>query len=50
MLNHPIARLDRDENLRHRLLPFCRLKPGEIWRDRRNGHPSVASTPPREET
>jgi site-specific DNA-methyltransferase (adenine-specific) len=38
MLNHPLARLDRDEELRHRLLPFCRLKPGEIWRDRRNGH------------
>ncbi len=38
MLNHPLARLDRDEKLRHRLLPFCRLKPGEIWRDRRNGH------------
>src|SRR5262245_7192154 len=38
MLNHPITRLDRDEKLRHRLLPFCRLKPGEIWRDRRNGH------------
>jgi len=38
MLNHPLARLDREEELRHRLLPFCRLKPGEIWRDRRNGH------------
>src|SRR5262245_63573563 len=38
MLNHPLPRLDRDEELRHRLLPFCRLKPGEIWRDRQNGH------------
>ena len=38
MINHPIARLDRDEELRHRLSPFCRLKPGEIWRDRQNGH------------
>src|SRR5262245_59811008 len=38
MLNHPLARLDRDEKLRHRILPFCRLKPGEIWRDARNGH------------
>src|SRR5262245_27366643 len=38
MLNHPITRLDRVEKLRLRLLPFCRLKPGEIWRDRRNGH------------
>jgi site-specific DNA-methyltransferase (adenine-specific) len=38
MLHHPIARLDRDEKLRDRLAPFCRLKPGEIWRDRRSGH------------
>jgi site-specific DNA-methyltransferase (adenine-specific) len=38
MLNHPLARLDRDEELRNRLLQFCRLRPGEIWRDRRNGH------------
>src|SRR5215468_4855397 len=38
MLNHPLARLDRDEKLRKRLIPFCRLKPGEIWRDRRSGH------------
>ncbi len=38
MLNHPLARLDRDEELRRKLKPLCRLKPGEIWRDRRNGH------------
>ena len=38
MLNHPLTRLDRDKKLRDRLSPFCRLKPGEIWRDRRNGH------------
>jgi len=38
MLNHPIAHLDRDENLRESLSRFCRLKPGEIWRDRQNGH------------
>jgi site-specific DNA-methyltransferase (adenine-specific) len=38
MLDHPLARLDRDEKLRQRLSKFCRLKPGEIWRDRQNGH------------
>ncbi|HMV46148.1 MAG TPA: site-specific DNA-methyltransferase [Blastocatellia bacterium] len=38
MLKHPLARLDRDEKLRQQLLPFCRLKPGEIWRDRKSGH------------
>ncbi len=38
MLNHPLARLDRDGKLRKRLLPFCRLKPGEVWRDERKGH------------
>jgi DNA modification methylase len=38
MLKHPLARLDHDEKLRQRLLPFCRLKPGEIWRDPQNSH------------
>ena len=38
MLKHPLARLDRDEDLRQSLLPFCRLKPGEIWSDSVNGH------------
>src|SRR5262245_54872801 len=38
MLKHPLARLDRDEELRQRLFRFCRLKPGEVWRDRQNGH------------
>ncbi len=38
MLKHPLTRLDRDEKLRQQLLPFCRLKPGEIWRDRKSGH------------
>ena len=33
MKNNPLSRLDRDELLRERLLPFCRLKPGEIWCD-----------------
>jgi site-specific DNA-methyltransferase (adenine-specific) len=38
MLKHPLTRLDRDESLREKLLLFCRLKPGEIWRDNRHGH------------
>jgi site-specific DNA-methyltransferase (adenine-specific) len=38
MLKHPLARLDRDEKLRKRLARFCRLKPGEIWRDPIKGH------------
>ncbi len=38
MFNHPLTRLDRDEGLRQKVRPFCRLKPGEIWRDRKNGH------------
>ncbi len=38
MLKHPLARLDSDEQQRQRLLPFCRLKPGEIWRDELRGH------------
>ncbi|MFN0085655.1 MAG: DNA-methyltransferase [Blastocatellia bacterium] len=38
MLNQPLARLDRDDTLRQRLLPHCRLGPGEVWRDRRRGH------------
>lgn len=38
MLKHPLARLDRDEQLRQRLLPYCRLKPGDIWKDKLHGH------------
>jgi len=38
MLNHPLSRLDRDEKLREKLSLFCRLKPGEVWRDKREGH------------
>jgi DNA modification methylase len=38
MNNHPIPRLDRAEKLREKLLRFCRLKPGQVWCDRQNGH------------
>lgn len=38
MLKHPLERLDRDEALRQKVLPFCRLKPGDIWQDQQRGH------------
>ena len=38
MKNHTIPRLDKDEEMRQRVLPFCRLKPGEIWTDPIRGH------------
>jgi len=38
MKNNPLPRLDQDEALRQKLLPFCRLKPGEIWIDPRQRH------------
>ena len=33
-----LPRLDKDPELRERLLPFCRLKPGELWEDSVRGH------------
>ncbi|MFW6170522.1 MAG: site-specific DNA-methyltransferase, partial [Planctomycetota bacterium] len=33
MKNNPLPRLDDNAELRERLLPFCRLQPGEIWND-----------------
>ena len=33
MKNNPLPRLDRDERLRQKILPYCRLKPGDIWLD-----------------
>jgi site-specific DNA-methyltransferase (adenine-specific) len=33
MKNNPLPRLDTTLELRERLLPFCRLKPGEVWTD-----------------
>ena len=38
MKNNPLPRLDTNEKLKDALLPFCRLKPGEIWTDPVNGH------------
>lgn len=38
MLKHPLPRLDKDDELRNLLLPYCRLKSGEIWKDKKAGH------------
>ena len=33
MIKQPLPRIDQDETLQKFLLPFCRLKRGEIWED-----------------
>ena len=33
MKNNPLPRLDENTELRQQLLPFCRLKSGEVWQD-----------------
>jgi site-specific DNA-methyltransferase (adenine-specific) len=33
MKNNPLPRLDNNAEIRERLLPFCRLQPGDIWDD-----------------
>ncbi len=33
-----IQRLDYDSGLREKVLPFCRLKYGDIWEDKEQGH------------
>ena len=39
MLKELLPRLDLDSSdIRTKLLPYCRLKPGEIWKDKENGH------------
>ena len=38
MKNNPLPRLDTSPMVRDALLPFCRLKPGEIWEDAKAGH------------
>jgi DNA modification methylase len=38
MKREPLARLDADDALKAKLLPFCRLAPGEIWTDPVRGH------------
>ncbi len=38
MIKNPLPRLDKVPELRQKLLPYCRVQPGEIWRDPQNGH------------
>lgn len=38
MKNDPLPRLDEAEEIRSRLLPLCRLRPGDIWVDPLHGH------------
>jgi site-specific DNA-methyltransferase (adenine-specific) len=38
MINFSLPRIDADEKLKELLLPYCRLKRGEIWEDKNNGH------------
>lgn len=38
MKNHTIPRLDEDTETREKVLPFCRLRPGEVWTDPKHGH------------
>ena len=33
-----LKRLDTDAELRGRIIPYCRLNPGEIWEDATSGH------------
>jgi site-specific DNA-methyltransferase (adenine-specific) len=34
----PLPRIDKDEKLRELLIPYCRIKKGEIWEDAIRGH------------
>lgn len=38
MKNNPLPRLDTSSTVREALLPFCRMKAGEIWEDNKTGH------------
>jgi len=38
MAKEKIPRIDSDENVRNLLLPYCRLKYGDIWEDSVSGH------------
>lgn len=38
MKKYTLPRLDEDEEIQQKLLPFCRLQAGEIWTDAVRGH------------
>ncbi len=37
-MKEPFGRIDGDKSLRTELLPYCRLKHGEVWEDEVSGH------------
>lgn len=38
MVNNSLPRLDTSPELREKLLPYCRLRPGEVWEDELGTH------------
>ena len=38
MKNNPLPRLDSSTDIRDKLLPYCRLKQGDVWTDPVRGH------------
>ena len=38
MRNNPLPRLDSSPELKEKLLPYCRLRPGQVWFDDTRGH------------
>lgn len=38
MKHKPLPRLDKNEDVRAGLLPYCRLQPGDVWTDPVHGH------------
>lgn len=38
MAVEPFKRLDNDSEVREKILPYCRLSEGEIWKDTKHGH------------
>lgn len=38
MKNNPLPRLDTNQELRQRILPYCRLRPGQFWIDPKGKH------------
>lgn len=38
MKNCPLPRLDQHPEIKHRLSPYCRLRPGDVWQDPLGGH------------
>lgn len=38
MQNFPLPRIDKDEELRELILPYCRFSSGKVWKDERGLH------------